>query len=153
MSLINFLSEADIARMGVGAPVKIEVEHSKLPEPEPEVVGVTVETTVVRRPSEARTHLLKSDDKWGWEELRDYVVEQIEDRSGPFPRDGMREAAIFKRFCDTWKAEAPAIARYAFEVHDGRWAGAPIRIQRFCRGSDEFFARPIQEKILAARGQ
>lgn len=97
--------------------------------------------------SEARTWLLAAD--WGWEQTRDYVAAQIEARWGVFPRDPAKERSIFVRFCRDWP-DHEAIARYAFEHCDGMWAGAPIRVTRFCKGSDDFFAAEIRRRIVAA---
>ena len=116
------------------APVVHEVAET--------VVEVTQEVTVTRR-SESRTHLLKDSEAWGWEEVRDYVVSEIEDRFGAFPRDQRKEAAIFQRFCNTYGGAAPIIAQYAFGVCGGWWKNAPIQVTRFCKGSDPYFADPI----------
>lgn len=108
-----------------------------------------VETvTVTPLPSESRTHLLKPEGEWSWSELRDYVVAQIEARFGAFPRDSRKEHAIFTRFIKDHGSHAPAIARHAFDVCDGYWAGAPISINRFCKGSDPYFAAPIVARLL-----
>jgi len=87
------------------------------------------------------------DAEWTWEHLRDYCVDQIILAHGKFPRIPVRENATFQRFAKDWGTDAPKIARYAFEVCGGRWAGAPIAVSRFCRGSDDFFARPIVDRI------
>lgn len=125
-----------------------------LPKREPKVVHEVsqevhvVETVeVIQRPSEVRTDLLTPESSWGWEEVRDYVVAQIEARTGTFPRDARKEASIFQRFCRQFGPDAPAIARFAFEVADGRWKGAPIGINRFCKASDSWFADPILARI------
>ena len=39
---------------------------------------------------------MRSDETWGWQDLRDYVVAQIEARGGAVVRDPKKEAAIFK---------------------------------------------------------
>lgn len=121
--------------------------------------GVTQITTAVEveesvkikhKPSVSREYLGKA--VWGWRDLRDYVVYEIQERHGAFPRDQRKEYGIFTSFVNRWGAEdAQAIARYAFEMLDGRWAGAPISIYRFCKGSDDFFARPILDYIEDAR--
>lgn len=86
--------------------------------------------------------------EWGWEQLRDYCVDQIVVLHGPFPRTKpYAEMAIFQRFCKEWGPDAPRIARYAFEICHGRWGGAPISLNRFCKDSDPFFAKPIADKI------
>ncbi len=86
--------------------------------------------------------------EWGWEHLRDYCVDQIVALHGPFPRMNQpAEDATFQRFHREWGADAPRIARYAFEICGGRWGGAPISVNRFCKNSDPYFAKPICDKI------
>lgn len=105
----------------------------------------------VAAPAPARTDLLVPESSWGWEQVRDYVVTQIVDRFGPFPRDSKREYGIFSRFTSTHgPVEAIRIARYAFEVCDGWWCGAPISVTRFCKGSDEYFSRVILNRLAEA---
>src|SRR5690606_17511487 len=99
------------------------------------------------RTSVERGYLIKSE--WEWSDLRDYVVYEIEERFGPFPRESAKEVGIFKAFMKRWGADAQAIAKYAFEVENGRWRGAPISIYRFCQNSDPYFAVPIMERIQA----
>ncbi len=96
---------------------------------------------------ESTTHLLKPDAEWGWEELRDYVVQAIHQRHGAFPRKATTECAIFKSFMSRWGSQAPAIARSAFEHFDGMWRGAPISVNRFCKASDVYFAAVIAERL------
>lgn len=109
---------------------------------------VMVEETVrvIHKPSTSRAYLGKAE--WAWDDLRDYVVAQIEDRFGAFPRDSRKEAGIFKSFLARWGGQARPIAEYAFEVTDGRWGGAPISVNRFCKGSDEYFARVISARLV-----
>lgn len=109
------------------------------------VVTETVTTTLA--PSAKSTHVLKSESEWGWEELRDYVVSSIEKRHGAFPRNFKTEASIFKSFIVRWGAQAPAIARFAFEFSDGMWHNAPISVNRFCKNSDPYFAQPISQRL------
>ncbi len=105
--------------------------------------------------SEVKVHRLTAeqsfqgvrDSEWGWRELRDYVVTQIEQRYGSFPRIEYKEQAIFKRFVKDWGNRAPAIARVAFEVEDGIWMKEPISLTRFSKGSDPYFAIPISERL------
>jgi len=111
-------------------------------------VAVQSKVTVISQPSTARAFLAKDDEMWTWQDLRDYVVAQIEQRFGVFPRNLAKESGIFKSFIARHGAKAPAIARYAFEVKDGFWAGAPIGVNRFCKGSDPYFAEPIIERLV-----
>jgi hypothetical protein len=94
------------------------------------------------------SHLLTGTDSWGWSELRDYVVREIEARHGQQPSDPRKEASIFKSFLNRFPdGQAIRIARAAFEIYDGWWANAPISVNRFCKGSDEYFATPILAKL------
>lgn len=121
-------------------------------------VGATVHQSAVEasKPSlpqvQAKRWLVDTTAEWGWEELRDYVVGEIQDRQGPIPRDPLKEAAIFKRFVKQWGERAKPIAQYAFGVCDGKWAGAPVGVNRFCKGSDEFFAEEIVRRLDEAAG-
>lgn len=111
-----------------------------------ETVPVITER-VITTPTASATHVMAPMDEWGWEELRDYVVGSIETRHGAFPRNMKTEHQIFKSFAKRWGNQAGAIARYAFEVSDGIWRGAPISVNRFCLNSDEFFASIIAERL------
>ena len=115
------------------------------PRPEP-VVQITQTVTSMPR-SSAAAYVAKSDERWGWDDLRDYVVAQIEGKFGPFPRDVRKEAGIFKSFVARHPEHAAAIARYAFETSGGFWMGAPIQVTRFCKGSDPYFAEPIVKRL------
>lgn len=135
--MLNF--DTDLDKAGVASQVSTSQK-----------VRVT-ETTTIRRPlNTVHTYEAKAgDEAWDWEALRDYVVDKIEFFHGGFPRDFLKEKAIFSRFAKEFGTDAVRIARFVFEgpAADGRWAGAPVSINRFCKGSDEFFARPILEKI------
>lgn len=113
-------------------------------------VGMREEVTVIPRRSEYHTYVGREEETWTWTELRDFVVAQIEQRHGPWPRDSKKEYGIFSSFLTRWGAQAVPIARYAFEQLAGRWAGAPISVNRFCRGSDPFFAAVIVERLESA---
>ena len=134
--LMNFdteLDKAGVARQVTGTAVR-----------------VTETTTVRQAPNTHHSYEAKaSDEDWDWEALRDYVVDRIEFFHGSFPRDFRKEKSIFSRFAKEFGSDAVRIARFVFEgpAADGRWAGAPVSVNRFCKGSDDFFARPILEKI------
>lgn len=114
-------------------------------------VAVPVSTSSFQQPaSQSRGYLLRDDGQWSWQDLRDYVVGQIEQRFGPFPRDAVKEASIFKGFVSRHGASAAPIARYAFEVCGGVWANGNIQVYRFCKGSDPFFAVPIAQRLSEA---
>lgn len=115
-------------------------------------VPVITEEVVIRSVAPAPTaHLAVGDDAWSWQELRSYVVRSIEATIGLFPRDELKEAAIFKAFCSRWPEDAPAIARYAFETMNGYWKGAPVGVTRFCKASDEYFGVPIVKALRENR--
>jgi hypothetical protein len=94
-------------------------------------------------PAPTASVLLTADHEWGWGELRDYVVGQIVELHGVFPRNDKKEMGIFKSFLTRWGTDASPIARYAFEQMNGFWMGAPISVNRFCKGSDPYFAQRI----------
>lgn len=82
-----------------------------------------------------------------WRRLRNYVVEQIEATSGPFPRNPVTEKAIFSGFMSRWGDKAMVIARQAFDIYGGYWRNAPIRVNRFSKNNDPFFAEVIAAKL------
>lgn len=111
-------------------------------------VPQVVETvTVTPRPSQAAGFVLRPDSDWGWQDLRDYVVREIERRGGAVVRNPKTEASIFKSFMTRHPDKAVAIAKAAFEVHDGMWRNAPISVNRFCKASDEYFASVIATNL------
>lgn len=112
-----------------------------------DVVNVVEEVRVYRPPVEHRDDLAVPEGQWDWRALRDYVAHQIEMRHGPFPRNEVKEAGIFKAFMSRWGDKAAAIARSAFDDHNGRWAGAPISLNRFCRASDPYFASVLADRL------
>jgi hypothetical protein len=131
--LLHFDSEIDLAP---AAPV-VKVETK---------VAVVQDRVVVR--SEPKTsYLAIQPEDWGWEELRDYVANETIKRFGVFPRDPKKEFGIFKSFCERWGDRAVMIAKFAFEIQDGRWRGAPVKMTRFCKASDPYFATLIDEYL------
>jgi hypothetical protein len=83
-------------------------------------------------------------DKERWRELSEYVVGKILEIHGPFPRDEGKESGIFKNFIGRWGFDnAMAIARCAFEAHGGMWYNSPVKIGRFTKGNDPYFAVQI----------
>lgn len=109
--------------------------------------GFVTTTTISQEKSDSRAHLLTGDEQWGWRELRDYVVASIEERFGPFPRDQKKEYGVFNGFINRYGADAPKIARAAFDSYNGMWQSAPVSINRFCKGSDRYFGDVILSKI------
>ena len=108
-----------------------------------------VQQTVTVSPIASRSDLLADEADWSWQELRDYVVSQIETRFGPFPRDAKKEFGIFSRYLRDHGVEGIKAAKAAFEVYDGWWKGAPISVTRFTKGSDPFFVVPILQRLGA----
>jgi hypothetical protein len=109
---------------------------------------VITEAVTLQQPDPHRAAFLTKDDEaWDWRALRDYVVAEIEARFGAFPRDAKKEFGIFDGFVRRWGAGAAAIARHAFDHADGRWRGAPISINRFCKNADPYFGVPIAERL------
>lgn len=104
---------------------------------------VTVKPTLIASVSDA----FKSTETWGWEELRDYVIRNIEARHGAFPRNFKTEGGIFKSFVNRHGSNAGLIAKFAFEQQGGMWRNAPITVNRFCKASDPYFAEPIIERL------
>lgn len=107
------------------------------------VVRETVRATSVA----SAAYLLKADQDWTAEDLRDYVMGQIESIHGPQVRNLIKETATFRGFLKRYPDNAVAIARFAFEVQRGMWQRAPISWQRFCRGSDPYFAQVIADRL------
>jgi hypothetical protein len=112
-----------------------------------ETAPVITERVSVRRPETRITDVGKASATWTWEDLRNYVVRQIEATHGPFPRDAAKEGGIFKAFLSRWENLAGPIAEFAFEECEGMWRGAPVAVTRFCKGSDPYFAAPIAERL------
>jgi len=106
-----------------------------------------VREVVIATPIAGAAYLLKDDQDWTTDDLRDYVMGQIESIHGPQVRNAVKEMSIFRSFRERWGAKAPAIARFAFEVHRGMWQRAPISVNRFCKGSDQYFAAIIAERL------
>lgn len=121
------------------APVVVRVAQAPV---------AVVQQVTVSRPSESVGFAMRPDAEWGWDDLRDYVIREIEKRHGPQLRDSKKEAAIFKSFMQRYPDKAVAIAKSAFgPVHDGMWRNAPIAIQRFCKGSDPYFADVLVQRL------
>lgn len=113
-----------------------------------ETAPVIAETVRVAPASQSVGYTLKDASAWGWTDLRDYVIREIEQRHGPQVRNPTREASIFKSFMSRWPEQSVAIAQAAFgPVHDGMWRNAPISVNRFCKASDPFFSAVIAERL------
>lgn len=108
-----------------------------------------VESTVTVTPVRSRSasHLINTGQEWTGQQLRDYVISQIQHFHGPQPSNPMKEKSIFDSFVSRWGSDAVVIARAAFEVHEGMWRSAPISVNRFCKASDAYFAAPILDRV------
>jgi len=112
----------------------------------PSVQGPVVDFSGSASIPEGSCDVIASGEDWDWRALRDYVVRRSTEIHGPAPSNPAKEAAIIKAFISRWGPQrSGAIARCAFEVYGGFWRGAPIRVERFSKGSDPFFA-----EVLAA---
>lgn len=100
----------------------------------------------------SKGYLIRPDDQWTPADLRDYVVDKIVERDGrQFPRNPAKEMSIFTAFVARYQEFSGAIARYAFDGPDaGWWCNAPIGIERFCKGSDLWFANKILDSLIEA---
>lgn len=129
--MINFETELDL----VGGTKLIR-----------DTVPIVTDTLTVRR-EERTTDAGKDAATWTWEDLRSYVVREIEQRFGAFPRDPLKEKAIFSGFVKRHGDKAGPIAKFAFELCDGVWRNAPVAVQRFCKNSDPYFADIIANQV------
>lgn len=111
----------------------------------PQVESI-VTVTPVRQQTSA-SHLIATGEQWTWQQLRDYVITQIQHFHGPQPSNPIKEKAIFSGFLNRWGNDAVTVARAAFEVHEGMWHSAPISVNRFCKASDAYFAAPILDRV------
>lgn len=106
-----------------------------------------VRETVRLTPVAGAAYLLKADEDWTWEDLRDYVMAQIVMYHGPQVRNPVKEASIFRGFMSRHGEKAVGIARFAFEQQRGMWQRAPISANRFSKGSDPYFADTIAKRL------
>jgi hypothetical protein len=157
------VDEASVAE----APVDISFQTIGFDEPEMEAevvttvtFGMPVSTVAIDTPvpvkdmvapkamSTSRQHLVAGTEWSSWSHLRDYVVSSIEETIGAFPRNPVIEKSIFSSFFDRWGPSASQqIARSAVELHGCWWRNSPISVQRFCKGSDPYFAEPIARNL------
>lgn len=129
-------------KQATAAPVPVQ------PAAQPEQVAPTVVQRVTIQPVAARSDLLVEAERWGWSELRDYVVAQILDRFGPFPRDSRKEYGIFNRYFNAYGMDGIRVSEFAFgPVCEGWWGGAPISINRYSKASDPYFTEPILQRL------
>jgi hypothetical protein len=145
--LLNFDSELDAARANGQHTIQVTTSAPQVRE------TITITPLPPSEPAAARetrkTDIGKPAEEWTWEDVRNYVVRQIETFHGEFPKDPARIASIFKGFHRRHGAMAGPIAVAAFDVHRGYWRGSPISVTRFCQGSDLYFSEPIKGRLLA----
>jgi hypothetical protein len=127
---------------------QVVTAHSNVPSVTERAIAVV---TPVRK-----THLLTAGANWSWQDLRDYVVGQIETRFGPIPRNTNQETGIFKSFYGRWPAgpdliSAADIAQHLYETLGGWWRGSPVRIGRFAKPSDPYCAAIVAEQLRQLR--
>lgn len=124
------------------------IEHAPEPSVQPPAQPNYYQESAAAAPASTQTSYVARDtDQWTWQDVRDYVVREIEQRFGTFPRDLVKESGIFKSFASRWGSKAGLIAKCAFEVHDGMWRGAPISVTRFTKGSDPYFSEKLAERL------
>lgn len=147
--MLNIETDLDVAR----AHGQRTVVRSTVPTVRQSVkITPTEETTgepVLAR-EQRTTYVGKPPETWDWEDLRNYVVSSIQTRFGEFPIDPKKLLGIFKSFRTRYAEMAGPIAVAAFDVYGGYWGGAPISVQRFCKGSDQYFSNKIAEALRAA---
>lgn len=138
--MLNFETDTDRARQH--GDVRITTSAPRIRE--------TLTVTAPAPREQRTTDIGKRAAEWSAEDLQAYVVRQIEDRTGAFPKDPVRLNATFKGFLTRYGADAGPIAVAAFETYQGRWKGSPISWQRFCKGSDPYFGDEIRERLNTA---
>lgn len=97
-----------------------------------------------------QAYLLKPAKSWDWSDLRDYIITESEKRFGAQRRNPPKEASIVKAFMQRHgNADAVLVAIAAFELYEGLWMKAPIRIERFSKGCDPTFADKILSRVTS----
>lgn len=94
----------------------------------------------------SKGYLLKDDLDWDWKDLRDFVLDEMEQRGIEVEEEPTKVASIFKAFFKRWDLKGIAIARNIFEVRDGQWYNHPISVNNFCAGQDAYFSKPVFEQ-------
>ena len=143
--MLDFDSLPTATRPASTGEEKTRTATVKVVDQAPQVESVVTVTPV--RQQSAASHLISTGEQWSWQQLRDYVVTQIQHFHGPQPSNPVKEKSIFTGFLSRWGSDAVIVAKAAFEVHEGMWHSAPISVNRFCRASDAYFAAPILDRI------
>lgn len=118
------------------------------PEQTAPVPSVTESVTTRTTGTVASSYLLKPSREWTWQDLRDYIITEHEQRFGPQARNPAKESGILKSFIVRHGIDnAVLVAMAAFEVYGGTWKQTPVKITRFTKNSDPFFADVILSRI------
>jgi len=114
------------------------------------VVPITTQATAT--PIVPAAHLIKPDEQWTPEDLRDYILTEIVKRqpAAASRRNPAAEMAICRAFSERHGVNAPRIARYAFTIAQGWWNSSPIDFRRFSKASDTYFANIIIGRLPQA---
>jgi hypothetical protein len=84
------------------------------------------------------------------ESLGEYIATETARLLGP-QLPNYRAGEIIAGFCERFGADAMAICRQVFDVHNGMWRGAPVTILRFQEHHDEYFAYPLLQEVRSAQ--
>lgn len=111
-----------------------------------------ITTRATAAPITPAAHLIKPDEQWTPEDLRDYILAEVVKRQplAAQRRNPAAEMAICRSFCERWGVNAPRIARFAFTVCEGWWNNSPIDFRRFSKASDAYFAEVIIGRLPQA---
>lgn len=111
-----------------------------------------ITTQASATPITPAAHLIKPDEQWTPEDLRDYILAEVIKRqpSAAQRRNAAAEMAICRSFCQRYGANAPRIARYAFTIAQGWWNNSPVGFTRFSKASDAYFAEIIIGRLPQA---
>lgn len=96
--------------------------------------------------SPSSKHLYKDEQYWGPQELHDYVLSKMD----PDAEVADNDAFIFQHFMKRWGDKAIQIAKFAFDVSDGKWHGKSVAPLHFLKAYDAYFAEEIA-RLLETR--
>lgn len=91
----------------------------------------------------SKGYLLKEDLDWDWQDLRDFILDEMESRGISVDEPAAKVSGIIKSFFKRWDLKGIAIARNIFEIREGQWYNHPITITNFCENQDPYFAKPV----------
>ena len=99
------------------------------------------------RPSQI-AYAIKAPVDYTWQDVRDRAVREIYDHSGPFERNPVIEASIFRNFYKRHGAvDSVRILTWLFDVCGGVWYGNYVHVNNFCKAADPTFANEILRVI------